>query len=438
MKKLFEKTLARLTRQILKKYNPQIIGVTGSVGKTSTKEAIYTVLRTKYKDRVARSLKNYNNEIGLPLAVLQVESPGASMIKWLYVLGRAVSLLMTQHKDFPRILVLEMGADHVGDIAHLTDIAPCHVGVLTTIGPSHLEHFGSIENIAREKGLIVTRLPKEGLAVLNRDDKMAYAFKDKTRAGVMSFGFADDADIRASEVVISEISSADDVSERVERIKGISFKLEYQGSTVPFNIPGVLGVSHVYASLAAAAIGLHYGMNLIEISDAIKSYKPEPGRMALIVGIKKSLLIDDTYNASPASCGAALDVLSLIEMPETSLKWAVLGDMLELGSYSEQGHLEVGEKAAHSGINYLVTVGELSRDIARGAIAAGMPENYVFQFATVAEAENFIQNKMHVGDLLLVKGSQGSRMEKVVKGLMADPLKAPELLVRQYGAWLNS
>ncbi len=433
MKKIVEKVLSGLATRILRKYKPQVIAVTGSVGKTSAKEAIFTVLQTKYKNRVARSLKNFNNEFGLPLTILRADSAGGSALGWLAIIFKGFQLLFSKDDTYPQVFVLEMGADHVGDIKHLLDIAPADVGVLTAIGPSHLEYFETLENIAREKSQILTKLPKTGLAVINRDDQLAMSFKDKTSAGVVTFGFRPDSDVSASELVISE--SDDMTVERVQRIRGVSFKLTHKGSTVPFHIPGVVGVQHVYAALAAVAVGLSYEINLVDMVQAIKLYRAAPGRMNLIPGIKRSMIIDDTYNAAPVSAKAALDVFSRIDLPKPSEKWAILGDMLELGSYSEQGHAEVGQKVFESGATYLVTVGEKARDIGRAARQAGMPEANVYQFPTVDEAANFVQNRMEKGDFLLIKGSQGARMEKIVKELMSDPLSAPSLLVRQGEEW---
>lgn len=433
MKKIVESLLKKIAAAVVKKYQPKVIGITGSVGKTSTKEAIYAVLKFKYKSRVVQSVKNYNNELGVPLTILRSESGGKSIAAWMGIIGKGIGLLLKHDPAYPEIFVLEMGADHVGDIKYLLEIAPCKVGVLTAIGQSHLEFFGSIENIAAEKSQIITKLPADGLAVINRDDELVYTYKNKTKAKVVSYGFKADADLRASDLVVSETADTD--VERVERIKGISFKLSSSGSAVPFHIPGVLGYQHVYAALAAAAVGVYFGMNMIEIVQAMDAYEPAPGRMNLISGIKKSLIVDDSYNSAPASAKAALDAMGRIDLPKPAEKWAALGDMLELGSYTEQGHQEVGQKAFETGMDYVVAVGERARDIARAARAAGMAESKVYEFPTSDEAAKFMQGRIEKGDLILVKGSQGARMEKIVKELMADPLSAPILLTRQGPEW---
>lgn len=426
MKKIVQKILYILAKAVLKKYKPDIVGITGSMGKTSTKEAIFAVLASKFK--VRQNLKNYNNELGVPLSILGRESGFKSVFKWLGVILYGIKLILFRDKDYPQILVLEMGADHPGDIKYLTDLAPCKVGVVTGIGPAHLEFFESVDKIIKEKRIIISHLKPEGFAVLNRDDERVYEMRDKTRARILTYGFHADADVRAMEESV--------VGQGIQ-IEGINFKLSNAGAIVPIFLPGVLGKQHIYAALAGATVGIIYGMNLVEISDGLKNYKAPKGRMNLVPGIKNTLIIDDTYNASPIPTMAALEVLRSIHLlTEDDKKFAVLGDMLELGGFSEEGHRQVGRAAAKNGVDYLVTVGEKSRDIVRAALESGMAEDKVFHFQTPEEAGLFVQGKLKQGDVVLVKGSQGMRMEKVVKELMAEPLRACELLVRQDKEWV--
>jgi len=425
MKKIIQKILYVLARAVLKKYKPEVVGITGSMGKTSTKEAVFAVLSSKF--RVRQNLKNYNNELGLPLSILGVESGRKSILKWLGVIFHGLKLILSRDENYPQILVLEMGADHPGDIKYLTELAPCKIGVVTGIGPAHLEFFESIEKIIKEKRTIVSHLRPDGFAVLNRDDEKVFEMREKTRAKVLTYGFFADAEVRAQE---------DGVIGEGVGISGMNFKVSYAGAVVPIFLPGVLGRQHIYAALAGAAVGIIYGMNLVEVAESLKKYQAPKGRMNLIHGIKNTLLIDDTYNASPIPVEAALGVLQSIKLPaEDDKKFAVLGDMLELGSFSEEGHKQVGRAAAASGVDFLVTVGERSRDIVRAAREAGMGEDKVSNFRTPEEAGIFVQGKMKQGDIVLVKGSQGVRMEKVVKELMAEPMRACELLVRQDASW---
>ncbi|MBU1146190.1 UDP-N-acetylmuramoyl-tripeptide--D-alanyl-D-alanine ligase [Patescibacteria group bacterium] len=425
MKKIVQKILYVLAHAVLKKYKPEVIGITGSMGKTSTKEAIFAVLSSKF--RVRQNLKNYNNELGLPLSILGVESGQKSLVKWFGVFFHGLKLWFGRDPNYPQILVLEMGADHPGDIKYLTELAPCKIGVVTGIGPAHLEFFESVEKIIKEKRIVISHLKQDGFAVLNRDDEKVYEMREKTRAKVLTYGFNQEAEVRAQE--------EGTIGEGME-IKGMNFKLSYAGSVVPIFLPGVLGRQHIYAALAGAAIGIIHGMNLVEVAESLKRYAAPKGRMNLIPGIKRTLIIDDTYNASPIPTEVALDVLRSIKLPaEDDKKFAVLGDMLELGSFSEEGHKQVGRAAAASRVDYLVTVGERARDISRAALEAGMAEDRVSNFSTPEEAGLFVQGKMKQGDVVLVKGSQGMRMEKVVKELMAEPLQACELLVRQDSSW---
>lgn len=429
LRNLLQSILRFFAIKILNKYNPEVIAITGSVGKTTTKEAIYTVLASTFNVRTNQ--KNYNNEIGIPLTIIGSDSGGGSIVKWFLVFFKAINLLIFKNKNYPNILVLEMGADHPGDIKYLTSLVPVRIGVVTAVAPVHLEFFETIDQIAKEKSNLIKSLPKNGYAILNMDDGLVYAMADKTSAQVMTYGINSPADIRAIEVGISHEINYKDIS----TIQGISFKLQYKGSTVPILLPKVLGQHLAYSALAAITVGLIYELNLHIMIDALKKFEPPKGRMHIIPGIKNTLIIDDTYNASPLSVMKALDQLGQININKKNKKFAALGDMLELGSYSETGHRQVGEAVFLNKIDYLITVGERSRDIIKSAVEKGMKEDNCFIFANAVDAGIFIQEKIKEGDLILVKGSQGMRMEKIVKELMAEPQRATDLLVRQGKEW---
>jgi UDP-N-acetylmuramoyl-tripeptide--D-alanyl-D-alanine ligase len=441
MKNYLQKLLKILAKGVLKRYKPEIIGVTGSVGKSSTREAIFTVLSSEFN--VRQSEKNYNNELGVPLTILGCKSANKSFLGWLIVIFKGLVLILFRSKIYPKILVLEMAADHPGDIKYLTSIAPCKVGVVTTVGEVHLEFFGSLENIVKEKQAIVTHLEKDGVAVLNADDKLVLGMQEKIKARVITFGFSPEAEVKAIEMALAGLEvGGEKMEEGVTpesqwdlREWGVNFKLSYKGNVVPVFLPRVLGKQQVYAALAGAAVGLVYGLNLVQISKALENYKSPAGRMNLISGIKHTMLIDDTYNASPISTKAALDVVKEIALPSGSQKFAVLGDMLELGSYSEEGHKEVGKRIVESGIDFLVTVGKRALGVAEGAEGFGFDEDKIISYDDTTEAGLFLQKEIKPGDLILIKGSQGMRMERIVKELMAEPLKASSLLVRQDKSW---
>ncbi len=429
LKKILELNLRLLAKAILNKYHPEVVAITGSVGKTSTKEAIYRVLSSTYQVRA--NLKNYNNEIGIPLSIIGMESGGRSSWRWLLVFLRAGSLIIFQDKNYPNILVLEMGADRPGDLKYLTNFVPIKVAVVTSVAVVHLEFFEKLEQIAKEKSILVRTLSKTGYALLNDDDALVREMADKTVAQVLTYGFNPAAKIAANEVSISHEVDYQDVS----TIQGISFKLKYDGKTVPVLLPKVLGKHLVYSALAAIGVGIIYDLNLHTITEALKHFQPPTGRMNIIKGIKNTLIIDDSYNSSPLACRKALEQLSEINLNDYHKKFAVLGDMLELGTQTEISHQEIGELVAKLKIDYLVTVGECSRDTVRGAVAAGMNSDKCFNFSDSLEAGKFLQQKIASGDVLLIKGSQGMRMERAVKELMANPQEAEKLLVRQDDFW---
>lgn len=419
MKKLLEKILRILTKAILARYNPEVVAITGSVGKTTTKDAIYTVLASTYN--VRKNLKNYNNEIGIPLSVIGAEAGGKSLIKWFFVFVQALGLLIIKDKNYPNILVLEMGADKPGDIAYLTDLVPVKVGVVTAVAPAHIEFFENLDQIAIEKGTLVKALPENGFAILNADDKKVFQMGSQTKAKVVTYGLTANVDFQAGDIQISYDS---------KNISGLSFKLRYQGNTEEVVLPKIIGKHFVGNILAAIAVGKIYDLDLLTVIKSLKDFETPRGRMKLIRGIKKTLLIDDSYNSSPQAATQALNQLAALQVAEGK-KYAVLGDMLELGRQAEKFHNHVGQAVAQIKADYLVTVGELSRDVVRGAIEAGMAKDRCFNFRDSPEAGKFLQKRISQGDLLLIKGSRGIQMEKVVKELMAQPERAKELLVGQ-------
>lgn len=430
LKTILHWKLRLLTRLIIKKYHPEVVGITGSVGKTSTKESATTVLRSRFN--VRSSVKNYNNEIGLPLAVIGIDkTPGRSLWGWLRVFCVAFKLLIKKDPNYPEILVLEMGADKPGDIRYLTNIAPCTVGVLTYISHAHTEFFKTIKKIAQEKKQIITHLNTDGLAIINYDNEMVMQQATTTKAEVMTYGLGEGADLRATDINII-------YDETTGWPKGLNFKINYKGSVVPGFLPGFIAEHLISSALAGLCVGTYFGLNLVEGIEALKKQKPLPGHMCLIPGIKNTFLIDDTYNSSPAPADSALTTLKQIILKPEARRYAVLGDMLELGPETVNSHRAIGFRVAELGIDFLVTVGEASKVTAAAAIEAGLDRDHVASFSNSVEAGKFLQEKIKENDLILIKGSQGVRMEKIVKELMAEPLEAPNLLVRQDGNWLEA
>lgn len=428
MKKILETILYYLAKIILWRYKPQVIGVTGSVGKTSTKDAIYTVLKEKLP--VRRNIRNYNNEIGLPLTIIGSRSGGRNILRWLWVFCKAV--IVAVYWPYPKILVLEMGADKPGDIKYLTHLSPCRVGVITAIGehPTHLEFFKDIEHLIREKSIIITHLKSNDFAVINIDDPALGTLTEKTKASLFSVGKDEKARLR-----VSDISYTLDLERALdEEDAGISFKVNYEGHTVPFKINNVLGEPQVYAALCAIACGLIFKMNLVDISQALKNYQAPKGRMNLLQGIKDTVIIDDSYNSSPLACQKALELLA--EAQVTGRKIACLGNMEELGENSKKAHRLIGRLIAEKKIDVLFTVGDKALDIAEAAKEKGMAPGSVLSYVTSEEASRPVQDEIHRGDAILIKGSQSARMERITKEIMRNPEFAKEQLVRQDKTWV--
>ncbi|MDR3559215.1 MAG: UDP-N-acetylmuramoyl-tripeptide--D-alanyl-D-alanine ligase, partial [Candidatus Pacebacteria bacterium] len=336
--RILERLLRFLAVLILKKYNPRIIGITGSVGKTSAKDAVYTVLAARF--RVRKNEKNYNNEIGLPLTIIGVEGGESSLWKWAGVFAKAAGVIIFP-VEYPEVLVLEMGADRPGDIKYLTSFIKCELAIITDISGSHLEFFGSIDKVAEEKWTLVESLGENGTAIVNIDNARIAklrSLKKHEKINFLTFGFSDMADIRADDIFYNYTGEGNGEE---KEIKGIGFKLSWKGTNLPVRLNGVLARHGVYAALSGVGVGLAFQFNLVEIAGALENFSMSPGRLNLIPGVRGSMLIDDTYNSSPVSAEAALEVLKNIKAER---RIAVLGDMLELGTDTEAGHRAVARK----------------------------------------------------------------------------------------------
>ncbi|MBI1960888.1 MAG: UDP-N-acetylmuramoyl-tripeptide--D-alanyl-D-alanine ligase [Candidatus Liptonbacteria bacterium] len=412
---------ASLARAALERYQPGIIGVTGSVGKTSTKNAICHLLRHQRRIRCAK--KNFNNELGVSLTVLGDWDEIRGLFFWPRVLIMSFMRRMMGDPKYPELLILEYGADRPGDIKTLISIARPTIACITAIGdvPAHVEFFTGPDAVAREKGKLIESLPATGFAVLNADDEAVMNLRDRTRARVMTFGFAETAEVRMSQF---ENRSENGVP------KGISFKLEHNGSIVPVRIDGAFGLPQAYIAGAATCVGLIFGMNLVKLAEAFGSYTPTNGRMKLVDGIKNTFIVDDSYNASPLSMKRALETIRDLAGPR---KVAVLGDMLEIGPYTAEAHEAIGALAAEVA-NVIVTVGPHAKFIAEGARKVNFAGE-LKGFDSADDAKRAAQALIREGDIVLVKGSQGMRMERIVEEIMKDPQSAPKLLVRQSKWW---
>ncbi|MEW5957238.1 MAG: UDP-N-acetylmuramoyl-tripeptide--D-alanyl-D-alanine ligase [Chloroflexota bacterium] len=363
------------------KFTPRVIGITGSVGKSTTKELVWNVLATRYN--TLKNEGNLNNEIGLPLTLLQ----------------------LTQAHQ---CLVLEMGMYDVGEIALLCHLARPQVGVITNIGPTHLERLGTIERIVQAKSELVQALPPAdladpraaGVAILNYDDPLVRPMARQTRARVLTYGLSPAADLWASDVAGAGL-------------EGIRFIFHYEGQEIHARVP-LLGRHSVHTALRAALVGLVEGLDWAEIMAGLQAL-PQSTQLRLVAvpGPNGSTFLDDTYNASPASTIAALNLLDELT---ASKKIAVLGDMLELGSYEEEGHRKVGCRAADV-VDLLLVIGVRARFIAQEARACGLDPAQVLIMDSNQATITYLEQHLEPQNIVLIKGSNAQKLDEIVSSL---------------------
>jgi UDP-N-acetylmuramoyl-tripeptide--D-alanyl-D-alanine ligase len=354
------------------RFDPLVVGITGSIAKTSTKEAVAAVLGAAMP--TLKNEGNLNNEIGLPLTVLRLRSTH-------------------------RAAVLEMGMYVGGEIADLARIGRPEIGIVTAVQPVHLSRIGTIEAVERAKGELVEALPADGVAILNADDERVRRMSARTRAEVVTYGFAPDADVRAEQVASRGAS-------------GMAFDLVTRSGRRPVTIP-TLGRLAVHNGLAAAAVGLAAGLSLDAVADslALGWSAPHRGQLVRAGGLT---IVDDSYNASPGSVVAALELLG--GMPGRRI--AVLGEMLELGNEHAAGHERVGAVAAGV-VDRLIVVGPGAAGIAAGAADAGMPGDALLTVPDRTAAASALLGDVRDGDVVLVKASRGIALDLLVDELVA-------------------
>ncbi|QQS61076.1 MAG: hypothetical protein IPN70_04290 [Candidatus Moraniibacteriota bacterium] len=412
--------LKYLAKIIIWRYRPVIIGITGSIGKTTTKDAVAYVLSDKY--RIGATRKNFNNEIGLPLTVLgEKTTPGKTFVGWWGVFFRALLHIFYSQK-YPEVLVLEMGIDRPGDMKYLLSIVRPTIGIVTGASSTHLEFFKTIEAIAWEKGLLIRSLSKNGTALLNTDNMYSWSMRKDTACRTILYGFSKKATIRAFNKAL--LFEGDQ--------KGVTFKLEYKEKVIPIRLKNVIGIHHIGAILPAIAIGELLEMNLLEIAKKLESFIPPPGRFRLIKGKNNSFLIDDTYNASPASTRAGIISLGDFKKEEKIL---VLGDMLELGEEEKNLHSSLCEDILKIKPHKIILVGKRMKILFESLQCFDKEKDIFHWVETPYEVSALIVPFLHENSLIFIKGSQAMRMELVVEELMENPQDAKKLLCRQNKEW---
>lgn len=356
------------------KFELPVVGITGSVGKSSTKELAAAVLGMRLP--VLKSPKSWNNEFGLPLSVLLIgPETGAA--------------------------ILEMGTYGLGELTALAAIARPTVAAVTNVGHAHLERMGSQEGIARAKGELVAALPPGGTAVLNGDDPLVRPMAALTGARALTYGLGPDCALRATDITN-------------HGFEGLTFTLRYGGEARTIERAPLLGRHSVYTALAAAGIGFAVGLGFDDVVAGLRN-PHTPIRLVVLPGPRGSRIIDDSYNSSPASALAALAILA--EAP-AARRLAVLGDMLELGAYEEEGHRVVGRRAA-TAADALLTIGPRARLIAEEAARAGLAAGAIRALERKDELTDWLARELRAGDLVLVKGSRGLALEEVIAALRA-------------------
>lgn len=352
----------------------KVIGITGSVGKSTTKELAAEVLKSRYK--TLKNEGNFNNEIGLPVTILN---------------------LTRGHQR----AVLEMGFYVPGEIEFLCRIAKPHIGVLTNIGTVHAERAGTQETIARGKAELVQNLPSDGVAILNYDDPFIRPMAEQTQAQVLFYGLNDSADIWADQI-------------EGLGLEGIRFRLHFRRENLHLKVP-LLGRHSVHTALRAAAIGLAEGLDWQEIVSGLR-FGHTQLRLVAVQTENSALLLDDTYNASPQSTLAALNLLEELD----GRRVAVLGDMLELGRYEEQGHTMVGIRAAEIA-DEIITIGQRARTIAAAARRQGLAAEKITELENAQQAIDLLRQRLTTDDVVLIKGSRGMHMDVIAPALEKAP-----------------
>ncbi len=424
MKKFFKKILIKIitwqSKVVILKYKPKIIAITGSVGKTSTKQALYSIISSSAAVRMSE--KNYYNEIGLPLTILGCYDGGHDFFMWIGVMIHGLSLIFWKHK-YPQYIILEIGLRKAGDIKNkIAKWLKPDIVIVTKFSdcPAHIEFFENIEELESEKKSLVQALKKDGLLILNNDDPRVYDLRQYSEARTISFG----SDSNSTYQIVH-------MEKEREEAPGINFKINYEGNTYPVSLSNILGLHYAGIITSALACARELGFDLLESIEIISKYKNPPGRLSLLKGINNSLIIDDSYNSSPLAQQIALDVLK--ESPGIR-KIAILGDMLELGKHTDEEHFSVGVKAAESA-DKIIVVGQRAEFIMEGALSSGFNKRDIASFNDLEKIGNYVEKEIREGDVVLVKGSQKMRMEKIVERIILEKDKKSELLCRQNKEW---
>ena len=424
--------LGLLARIVIRRYQPRIVMVTGSVGKTSTKDAVAAALSARFL--VRKSDKSYNSEFGVPFTIFGVANPWGSPLAWLQVMKSALSLVLLPN-HYPNMLVLEVGADRPGDIARILKIATPDAVVVTRLPeiPVHVEAYTSPEAVREEEFSPAYALAAAAPLIVSADDQYALDMAMRTPARVLSYGVSENATVRIRVEGFYKVEG---------KVMGMTAEVRIGNEQGDLKVEGVVGRPQILPLAAAIATAFSFDIPLTDALAALKSYEPPPGRGRLLAGKNDSIIIDDSYNSSPVAAEEAL--MTLKTFPNAKHRVAILGDMLELGRYSVMEHERIGALAADSA-DVIITVGIRARAFVAAAptLTVGAPTSDVgaarkkvetMMFDNSRRAAFALADFARPGDVILVKGSQSIRMERIVEALLANPADAA-LLVRQEREW---
>jgi UDP-N-acetylmuramoyl-tripeptide--D-alanyl-D-alanine ligase len=432
IKKIIFGIISFEAKLVLLRYKPRIVAVSGTVGKTGAKDMIYHIMSERF--HVRKTNKSLNGDIGIPLTVLGHESGWDSPLKWFKIMFSGFVQIFYS-SNYPKWLVVETGIDRPGDMDKIAKFLKPEIVVITAFGsvPAHVEYFDNPEDVMAEEAKLMDYVREGGSIILNADDPDVLNLKSKSKVKTYTYGYENPD----SDMLATNKSTVYDASNSAKIPLGIAFKVEYEGNVVPTQINGVLGDTVIYPVVAAITVGKILGISPVTSCPRVNTFVPAPGRMSIVPGINGSTIIDDTYNASPLAVEKALKALAEVEC--TGKKIAVLGDMLEIGRFSNSAHNKVGEDVAGKQIDYLVTVGMRSQTIAESANEHGMLKKRIFMFKDSVDAIETVKGLLNEseGNVLLAKGSQGVRIEKIVREVIENPLESAKLLVRQEKEWLN-
>lgn len=408
--------LVIFARSVVRRYRPRIVMITGSVGKTSTKDAVAVVLSTKFF--VRKSEKSFNSEFGVPFTILGVENPWNNPFAWVSLIKQSIALLVLPN-HYPNMLVLEVGADRSGDLARILRIATPDAVVVTRLPdiPVHVESYTSPESVREEEFSPAYSLAASAPLIVPADDPHTLLMARRTPARVISYGIANTASVRISDV---------DFYENEGVVGGMHSHICIDDDCTDVVVKGSVGKTQTLPVAAAIALAKSFSISFKDACASLDAYEPPPGRGRLLAGKNESIIIDDSYNASPAAVEEAL--LTLQAFPHAKRRIAVLGDMLELGRYSVQEHRRIGTLACTT-TDLVVMVGVRAR-----AYATESADCELLSFENSRVAALALTNIVREGDVVLVKGSQSIRTERIVEALLADPLDAVRL-VRQERKW---